>query len=154
MMKRLAIFVFGAALLLVAPPSALSQHPVTDAKAEQAVRGAMDQFAKAVLSKDRATLERLMSEWVLYSHSDGHLDTKVSFIDNVVSEKPKYEAFDYGSETTTYLYDKTAVVRGRLTVKDFQNNVRRTIELNVLQIWEKGPAGWVMIARQATRLNP
>jgi hypothetical protein len=153
-MKILALFALGSAALLVAPPVALSQRPVADVKAEQAVRFAMDQFAKAVLAKDRPTLEKLMSDWILYSHSDGHLDTKAQFIENVVTEKPKYEAFDYGSETTIFLYEKTAVVRGRITVKDFQNNQRRTIELNALQVWQKGPTGWVMIARQATRLNP
>jgi hypothetical protein len=153
-MKKLALFAAAAAALMLAPISALSQRPVTDIKAEQAVRGAMDQFAKAVLSKDRPVLERLMSDWILYSHSDGHLDTKAQFIENVLTEKPKYEAFDYGSETTVFLYDKTAVVRGRITVKDFQNNRRRTIELNALQVWQKGPQGWIMIARQATRLNP
>jgi ketosteroid isomerase-like protein len=146
MKKTLALFALGVALF--------AQKPTPDAKAEQAVRAAMDQFAKAVLGKDRPTLERLMSDAILYSHSDGHLDTKASFIDNVMGEKPKYEAFDYGSETAILIYGKTAVVRGRITVKDFQNKLRRTIELNALQVWEKGPLGWTMIARQATRLNP
>jgi hypothetical protein len=153
-MKKFSLFATAAAALMLVPPSALSQRPVTDIKAEQAVRGAMDQFAKAVLGKDRPTLEKLMSDWILYSHSDGRLETKAQFIENVVTEKPKYEAFDYGSETTVFLYEKTAIVRGRITVKDFQNNQRRTIELNALQVWQKGPQGWIMIARQATRLNP
>lgn len=157
MLKRFAFLAVAAAVVL---PSVFSQvpgpapAPVSDPKAVQAVRAAMDQFAKAVMTKDRGTLERLMGSAILYSHSNGHLDTKAAFIDNVMNEKPKYEGFAYGGDTTVLMYGSVAVVRGPITVKDLQDGVRRTIELNAMQIWEKGPQGWVMIARQSTRMNP
>lgn len=153
-MKRLAFVTAAAVLVLMNPPSALSQAPVADPKAQHLVRVAMEQFAKAVLTKDRGTLERLMGSAILYSHSNGHLDTKASFIESVMSEKPKYEGFEYGGDTTFLMYGSFAVVRGSITVKDILEGKHRTIELNAMQIWEKGPQGWVMIARQSTRMNP
>ncbi len=113
----------------------------------------MDQFAKAVLGKDKATLERLMSESIWYSHSNGNLDTRAAFINNVMSETPKYEAFDYADQKIV-LYGKTAIARGKVTVKDLMNGQRRTLELNAMQIWIKGAQGWTLVARQATRMNP
>jgi len=152
-MRRLAVTLFAAATLLLVPPVALSQKPAEDPKAEQAVRAAMDQFAKAVLGRDKATLEKLMGDGILYSHSNAKLDTKASFISDVMNETPKYEAFGYG-DTTIKIYGNTAVVRGRITVKDVVNGEHRTIELNAMQIWLKAPHGWTMVGRQATRLNP
>ena len=149
-MKNLAVALFSAALAAVVM---VAQKPAADPKAEQAVRAHMDQFAKAVLGKDKATLEKLMADAILYSHSTGSLDTKAAFIDNVMKETPKYEGFDYGDQKIL-VYGNTAVVRGKITVKDFQNGQRRTIELNAMQIWMKGSQGWTMIARQSTRLNP
>src|SRR5882724_1104404 len=151
-MKNPVVCLLTATALLVAP-SAFGQKPTPDPKAEQAVRASMDQFAKAVLGKDKATLEKLMADAILYSHSNANLDTKASFIDNVMKETPKYEGFDYGDQKMV-IYGNTAIVRGKITVKDFQNGQRRTIELNAMQIWLKGSKGWTMVARQSMRLNP
>ena len=149
-MKKLAVTLFAA---VSAAAVMVAQKPAADPKAEQAVRASMDQFAKAVVGKDKATLERLMADSILYSHSNGNLDTKAAFIDNVMKETPKYEGFDYGDEKIL-IYGNTAVVRGKITVKDLLNGQRRTLELNAMQIWLRGSQGWTMIARQSTRLNP
>lgn len=140
-------------LVVAAATVAVAQKPSTDPKAEQAVRASMDQFAKAVLGKDKATLEKLMSESILYSHSNGNLDTRAIFVNNVMTENPKYEGFDYGDQKIV-IYGNTAIVRGKITVKDLLSGQRRTLELNAMQIWLKGSQGWTMVARQSTRLNP
>lgn len=148
-MKTLAVTLFVAASAVM-----VAQKPAADPKAELAVRAQLDQFAKAVLGKDKATLEKLMAETILYSHSSGSLDTRAQFIDNVMNENPKYEGFEYG-EQTILIYGNTAVVRGEVTVKDLLKGQRRKLELNAMQIWLKGSGGeWTMIARQSTRLNP
>lgn len=147
-MKKLAVTLFVAAAAVM-----VAQKPTMNPKAEQAVRASMDQFAKAVLGKDKATLEKLMSDSIWYSHSNGNLDTRAAFINNVMSETPKYEAFDYADQKIV-LYGNTAIARGKITVKDLMNGQRRTLELNAMQIWIKGSQGWTLVARQATRMNP
>ena len=149
-MNKLAVTLFVTA---ASAAVMYAQAPSMDLASEKAVRASMDQFAKAVLGKDKATLEKLMADSILYSHSNGNLDTKAQFIDNVMNEKPKYEGFDY-SDQKVIIYGTTAVARGKITVKDFQNGQRRTLELNAMQIWLKGAKGWTMVARQSTRLNP
>ena len=140
-------------LCVAAATIAFAQKPSADPKVEQAVRASMDQFAKAVLGKDKGTLEKLMADSILYSHSNGNLDTRAQFINNVMTENPKYEGFDYGDQKMV-IFGNTAIVRGKITVKDLLNGQRRTLELNAMQIWIKGPQGWTMVARQSTRLNP
>ena len=142
-----------ATLLVASVTLAFAQKPSADPKAEQAVREHMNQFAKAVLGKDKATLEKLMAESILYSHSNGTLDTRAQFINNVMTENPKYEGFDYG-EQKIVVYGNTVIVRGKITVKDLLNGQRRTLELNALQVWIKGGQDWTMVARQSTRMNP
>jgi hypothetical protein len=70
-----------------------------------------------------------------------------------MSENPKYEGFDYG-ESKTVIYGNTAIVRGKITVKDLLEGKRRTIELNVMQVWLKNGSGWTLVGRQSMRLNP
>ena len=140
-MKLVTAFVLAAGLMLAQTGT------------EKAVQKSLDQFAKAVVGKQQGVLSKLMAETVVYSHSNGKVDTKSTFIDNVMGEKPKYEAFDLG-EQTIRVFGKTATCRGKITVKDLQDGQRRTLELSVLQVWVKGPAGWQLVERQATRLNP
>ena len=120
---------------------------------EQAIQTLLDQFAKAVVGKDEAMLTKLMSDSIVYSHSNGNLDTKATFIKNVVTQNPTYEAFELGKQTIR-VFGKTATVRGKITVKDILAGQHRTLELSVLQVWAKGPGGWQLVERQATRLNP
>jgi ketosteroid isomerase-like protein len=120
---------------------------------DKAVRTALDQFAKAVVARDQGTLTRLMEDSVAYSHSTGVVDTKASFIANVMAQKPTYEAFTYGPLAIRF-NGKTAMVRGKITVKDILDGQHRTIELSVLQVWVHNQVGWQIIERQGTRLNP
>jgi ketosteroid isomerase-like protein len=120
---------------------------------EKAIRRSLDQFSKAVVGRDQATLSRLIADSVVYSHSNGNADTKASFIGNVMSQKPTYEAFELGEQTIRF-FGRTATVRGKITVKDLQDGQRRTLELSVLQVWVRGASGWQLVERQSTRLNP
>jgi len=41
-------------------------------------------------------------------------------------------------------------VRGRV---DLYHSATNIVHMNVLHVWERGPQGWQMVARQATRLT-
>ena len=140
----ITMFVLASAMILASP----ADQPD---KEEKAVRSAMDQFAQAVLKSDKATLDKLMADTVVYSHSSGKAETKQEAITAFMSGNPKYEVFEYKAQKIQF-YGKTAVVRGDVAIRNVQNGTPNSLVLNILQIWVHNPQGWQMVARQSTRL--
>jgi len=109
----------------------------------------MDAYKDAMIHKDGAALERLLSNDLTYIHSGGKLETKADVIQSIISGKTIVEAIDF-SDTAVRFYGKTALVRGKVDLWHSKTNI---VHMNVLHVWVKGPQGWQMVARQATRLS-
>ncbi len=110
----------------------------------------LNDFATAVLKNDKATLDKLMADTVVYSHSSGKAETKAEAIAEF--EKAKYEQFVYKGQTVQ-LYGDTAIVRGPAFVINTSNGKRQELSLSILQVWIKSPTkGWQLVARQSTKL--
>ncbi len=110
-----------------------------DPKAD--VLAAMESWKQAVLTKDAAALDRLLHPDLLYSHSDGKTQTKA----DILKSLPNTQSIKFG-ESTVRIYGDTALVKGTI---DFD-----ATHLSILQVWLKGPKGWQLVARHATKLNP
>lgn len=111
------------------------------------LRGAMTAYSQAMLKGDQAALGKLFGDGLMYSHSNGMLETKAEAI--AAAPKEKYEAFDF-SDMKMESYGKTAVVRCNVLVKN--GKYPTGLKLNVLHVWAKNGAGWQLVARQSTRL--
>jgi ketosteroid isomerase-like protein len=120
--------------------------------ADNAVLGAANDFAQATLKADKAALQKLMSEDVIFSHSSGRTESKLEYIQNVVAGKPKYDLLDM-SDSIVRVYGKMALLRCKMNVKTTQNGQSTSLSLSVLMNWVKDGKGWHLVARQATRLN-
>jgi hypothetical protein len=55
------------------------------------------------------------------------------------------------SDTDVRTYGNTSLVRCRVDLWHSETNI---VHMNVLHAWIKTPAGWQLVARQATRLAP
>jgi hypothetical protein len=136
-------------LLLFSVMAALSAAS-TSPKAEKEVLAAMDAYKEAMIHKDGAALDKLLSNDLTYTHSGGQLETKADVIKSITTGKTIVEAIDF-SDTTVLLYDNMALVKGKVDLYHSKTNI---VHMNVLHVWMKGPQGWQMVARQATRLIP
>lgn len=138
-------------LLLTLAAAALS--PAASSP-EQEVRAAMAAFAKAVLNPDKAALEKLLGDQLLYSHSNASLETKADVIKVIaVDRSTTYKAWEYAPDTKVVINGDTAIVRGNITLTNTpKGEAERTLKLSVLQVWKKQGGGWQMIGRQSTRL--
>lgn len=123
------------------------------AGAESDVLAQVEAWRKAVLAHDTKTLDKLMGDRVLYSHSNGRLETKAEFMKAWgPSGTANYDSVVLGQQTVE-MYGNIAVVRGDITIDNAAKGAaKQHLKLNVMQIWEKGKSGWQMVARQATRL--
>jgi ketosteroid isomerase-like protein len=122
-------------------------------KSEKEVLAAMDAWKQATMKKDRAALDKLLHEDLTYSHSSGHNESKADVIQSVTSGKSAVEAIDF-SDTTVRVYGNTALVKGKVDIRNNAGGKSTTANLNILHVWLKGSKGWQLVARQATRLAP
>lgn len=121
--------------------------------ADNAVVAAANEFAQATVKADKAAMERLLADDVIYSHSSGRTESKLEYVRNIMAGKPKYEAMDM-SDTVVRVYGKLALLRCKMKIKTVQDGKPNQLELSVLMNWLKDGKGWKMVARQSTRLNP
>jgi ketosteroid isomerase-like protein len=121
----------------------------TDSKAEKEVLAAMDAWKQATMKKDTAALDKLLHPDLTYSHSSAANQTKAEVIKSVSTGNVEAITF---SDTTVRVYGKTALVKGKVDMVNNTGGKSTPAHLNILHVWIKGPQGWQMVARQATRL--
>ena len=122
-----------------------------DPKAEKEVMAAMDAWKQATIKKDGAALEKLLSPDLSYSHSSAMNQNKAEVIKAVTTGKASTEAINF-MEPTVRVYGKTALVKGKVDITNSTDGKSTTAHLDILHVWVKGPQGWQLVARQATRL--
>ena len=123
----------------------------TGSKAEKEVLATMDAWKQATMKKDRAALEKILHNDLTYSHSNTNNETKADVIKSVTTGKTTVEAIDF-SDTTVRIYGNTALVKGKVDIRNNADGKSTTANLNILHVLVKGPSGWQLVARQATRL--
>ena len=123
----------------------------TEPKAEKEVLAAMDAWKQATIKKDGAALDKLLHPDLTYSHSSAMNQTKDEVIKSVTTGKASVESITF-SDTTVRVYGKTALVKGKVDIVNNTDGKSSPAHLNILHVWVKGPQGWQMVARQATRL--
>jgi len=128
--------------------------PAMATPADKEVLAAMDAWKQAMLKKDQAALEKIFHPDLTYGHSSGVLETKAQAIEHVVSGGGTYTAIDL-TDTSVRVHGNTAIVTGKAEYHEHtKENKDTTANLVVLSVWLRGPKGWQMVARQATKPPP
>jgi ketosteroid isomerase-like protein len=139
-MTKWIVMLLSAAVVSAATP---------DAKTEKEVLAALDAYKQAMMKKDAAALDKILSEDLAYTHSSNLHQDKAAVLASL-KQNTVVEAIDF-KDQKVHVYGNTAVVKGDV---DFRNNAAGVVtvsKLNVLHVFVKGPHGWQMVARQATR---
>jgi ketosteroid isomerase-like protein len=123
-----------------------------EAKSEKEVLAAMNAWKQAMLMRDRATLEVLYAPGLMYVHSSGKQEGKAEAIEAAVAGKDRYESIDLENISVS-VYGNTTLVKAKVIMRINSGTATNTLNLDVLHVWIKMPAGWQMAARHATRLN-
>jgi len=127
----------------------LSAASVGSSADKQDVMAAMDAYKNAMTHKDGAALEKLLGDDLTYVHSEGLLESKADVIKSVVSGKAAVDKIEFLPDTDVRVHGKTAFVAG----KEDLWHPTSVVHMHVLHVWEKGPQGWQLVARQATKLT-
>jgi len=110
------------------------------------------EFNRALVAADPESLDRLCSEKLTYGHSNGSVQDKANFIDDLLHGPFDLHTVDSPEQTIT-LSGNTAVVRSLFRATATRDGEPVEIELGCLQIYERSPVGaWQLLARQAFKL--
>jgi hypothetical protein len=102
--RHLALLAMAPGFLAVAPKAfALSAD-------EQAVAKNLEAFRQAQIAQDAKALDALTWPELSYSHSDGHLEDKATFIKNATNGKSKSISLEY-QEPSIRVVGSAAIVR-------------------------------------------
>ena len=106
---------------------------------------------QAMAMKDVATLEALIADELVYTHSTARLDTKRSLIDNMTSGKTVYTAVEPSNVKAQDLGD-TVVLTGECQIKVTANGTPNAFGVRFTDVYARRDGRWQMVTWQSTKL--
>ena len=137
---------FGFGLLSVVPALAESAD-------EEAVAKNVEAFRKAQIAANPEALAALCAPELSYSHSDGHVEDKATFIANATNGKTKWLSLAY-NDTTVRVVGDAAIVRFKFVGENQTGDKKNQVNLGILMVWQKQQGEWKLLARCSTKLEP
>jgi hypothetical protein len=122
------------------------------ASAEPAVAAAAERLRLAMIDPTPAALGALVADELSYGHSSGKVDTKASFIGDLVDRKSDFVSITITDQTIKVVDGHTAIVRHTLAADTNDSGKPGKVALKILGIWQKQGGEWKMLARQAVRI--
>ncbi|MBC7554248.1 MAG: nuclear transport factor 2 family protein [Taibaiella sp.] len=134
-------------LLMLACGHAMAQQP--DVKM---LEKTLKIFDKALLDRDTVTLNRLVSDSILYGHSNGWTETKQEMKDDLYNNKLVYLGIRH-TERNIKIDGNTAAVRTTSNIEALLTGKDQEFKLKVLQVWVWKNKNWELFARQSAPLK-
>ena len=146
-MKKLLLLIAASAVLF----SGCAMVPASGgASAEPAVAAAAERLRIAMIDPTPAALGALVSDDLSYGHSGGKVDTKASFISDLMDRKSDFVTIAI-TDQTIKLVDNVAIVRHTLTADTNDSGKPGKVSIKILGVWQKQGGDWKLLARQAVR---
>ncbi|MDR6891059.1 MULTISPECIES: nuclear transport factor 2 family protein [Variovorax] len=122
------------------------------ASAEPAVAAAAERLRVAMIDPTPAALGALVADDLSYGHSGGRVDTKDSFIGDLIAGKSDFVSITITEQTIKVVGGDTAIVRHTLAADTLDSGKPGKVALKILGIWKKQGNDWKLLARQAVRI--
>jgi hypothetical protein len=108
----------------------------------------------AMVKKDIATLEKIISDELYYIHSNGEIDTKQSFIAAIVEGRRRYDDITI-EKAKVRIYGTTAIINGECIYhrKD-ANRMPDNLMLRYTNVYARQDGRWQMVSWQSFRISP
>lgn len=106
---------------------------------------------RAMCEADVATLDGLLADSLVYTHSYGGADSKASYLEGMRSKKWVYREIERPIEDIQ-VHGDCAVVTGQVRIQLLSEGKPKTLNSRFTNVWVKGAKGWQMVAWQSTPL--
>ena len=120
---------------------------------EDAVTKNVEAFRAAQFAADAKTLEGLCAPELSYSHSDGRVEDKATFVTNATDGKSKFISLAY-QDLSVRVVGSSAIVRFHWVgeSQSVPDGKKSSTNLHILMNWQKLGADWKLLSRGSTRL--
>jgi ketosteroid isomerase-like protein len=106
---------------------------------------------RAMCEADAGTLDELLADSLVYTHSYGGADSKATYLDGIRSRKWVYKEIERPIEDIQ-VHGDCAVVTGQVRIELLAEGRPKKLSSRFTNVWVKGPRGWQMVAWQSTPL--
>ncbi|MFC5947457.1 MFS transporter [Pseudonocardia lutea] len=141
------------ATFVVRPPNASPPHdgiqPMDTQKVKADILELEDRRYQAMVDNDTKALQELLSDELVYTHSNATRDTKHSYLDKVTAGFFVYHSVEHPVETLV-VRDGLAVLTGQMRARVTNNGVERQLDNACLAVWAKEGEDWKFVAYQPT----
>jgi ketosteroid isomerase-like protein len=120
---------------------------------EREIRELETQRFRAMERVDVATLNRILSDDLIYTHANGMHQTKSELIGVLGSGDMKYESIA-PEDIRVRIYNDAAVVTGRASIKIKAAGEEQSFKICYLDVYVKQDGRWQMVAWQSSRVAP
>ncbi|ODS66487.1 MAG: DUF4440 domain-containing protein [Acidovorax sp. SCN 65-108] len=121
------------------------------AASEQAVAAAAERLRLAMIDPTPAALTALVADDLSYGHSGGRVDTKDSFIGDLVAGKSDFVTITI-TDQIIKVVGNSAIVRHTLTADTNDSGKPGKVQIKILGVWQQQGGQWKLLARQAVRV--
>ena len=144
--RSLALPALAVGLLGILPAFAMSAD-------EDAVAKSVEAFRAAQVAADAKAFEALCAAELSYSHSDGRVEDKATFIANATSGKSKFLSLAY-DDVKIRAVGTAAIVRFHWVGESqaVADGKKNNTNLHILMNWQKQGADWKLLSRASTKL--
>jgi ketosteroid isomerase-like protein len=127
--------------------------PVFAAADEDAVAKNVEAFRAAQVAADAEALDGLCAAELSYSHSDGRVEDKATFIANATDRKSKFLSLAY-QDIGIRVVGTAAIVRFHWVGESqtAADGKKSATNLHILMNWQKQGADWKLLSRASTKL--
>ncbi|MDQ0032577.1 hypothetical protein J2W30_000318 [Variovorax boronicumulans] len=119
---------------------------------QASVAAAAERLRIAMVDPTAAALGALVADDLSYGHSGGKVDTKASFISDLLDGKSNFVTITITDQTIKVVDANTAIVRHSLAADTNDSGKPGKVALKILGVWQKQGGNWKLLARQAVRL--
>jgi len=143
--RQSALLGIALGLLSVVPTFAASVD-------EEAVAKNVTAFREAQVAADPKALDALCAAELSYSHSDGRVEDKATFITNATKPRTGSRAVEYRDVKTRVVGDAAIVRFQWVSESESADGKKSTLNLHILMNWQKQGSEWKLLSRAATKL--
>jgi ketosteroid isomerase-like protein len=115
---------------------------------EAAVRKAIDDLVKARMARDKATLEAVLSDQLIWGQTSGRVETKAEVVGAVVANKPIFKSITIGDPTISVV-GNNAVAHYTAAVELDSEGKEISLKLGIMTFWVKDGGTWKLLAHQS-----
>jgi ketosteroid isomerase-like protein len=130
-----------------------SQQNKTSPVIQDTVLRLEQQWENALINSNVSALENLYDENLIYTHSNGKVDTRESYLAAIKSGATKYQSMKR-DEIKVSVYGHTAVVTCHWEVHILSRGNKTDLNARYLHVYAEQPDGWKLVAHESTRIAP